>query len=140
MAQMTFDIGARDLKSAIREKVTEPLIALGQNRDVMRQIANRALQIVEPYVPYKTGALNSSAHIVQHARYTQIAWGKPGVGRTMSYAEYQHNNIFRHRTRTVHPYAKSFWTKQIAPGSPGYRTLVNYATPLVKKEVKKNGR
>ena len=140
MAQMTFNISAKDLKSAIREKVTNPLIALGKNPVVMQQIAKRALQIVEPYVPYKTGALNSSAHIVQHARYTQVVWGKPGVGKTMSYAAYQHNNIFRHRTRTVHKYAKSFWTKQIAPGSPGYRTLVNYATPLVKKEVKNGGR
>ena len=57
----------------------------------------------------------------------------------MIYADYQHNNLFRHRTRTEHPLAQSFWTRKIMPGSRGYSKLVTYATPIVKKEVKKNG-
>ena len=140
MAQVEFNVSASELKSAIKQKVTGPLIAVGQDRALMKQIAEKALEIVEPYVPWKKGYLTKSGHVVQHARYTEIKWGKPGVGRTMIYADYQHDNIFRHRTRTVHPLAKSFWTKQIMPGSPGYRKLITYATPLVKKEVKKNGR
>lgn len=142
MAQVNFNISAKELKSAIRQKVTDPLKAVGQDRELMRLIANKALDIVEPYVPWKHGYLTKSGHVVQHARYTQLVWGKPSADpkdRTMSYAAYQHDNVFRHRTRTVHPLAKSFWTKQIMPGSSGYRKLVTYATPLVKKEVKKNG-
>lgn len=140
MAQVKFNVSASELKSAIKQKINDPLIALSQNQTVMRQIAEKALEIVEPYVPWKQGFLTKSGHVVQHARYTEITWGKPGVGRTMSYAAYQHDNVFRHRTRTVHPLAKSFWTKQIMPGSPGYRKLVTYATPLVKKEVKNGSR
>ena len=140
MASVDIKINASDLRNAIKQKVSDPIIALSKNPVILRQIAEKALEIDEPYVPYKSGDLNSSGHVVSHARQTRIVWGKPGVGKTMSYAAYQHDNIFRHRTRTEHPLAKSFWTKQIMPGSPGFRKLVTYAKPLVKKEVKNGSR
>lgn len=140
MAKVVVKVSPRRIKYAVKKNVTQPLIELSKNPEITRLIAQKALDIVEPYVPYKTGKLNESGRVVQHARQTKIIWGKLGIGRTNYYAAYQHDNIFRHRTRTVHPLAKSFWTKQIAPGSPGYRKLITYAKPLVKKEVKKNGR
>ena len=142
MPQVEFRVSASDIKRAVHDRIKKPVEAVGKDNAVMRQIADKALEIVEPYVPWKHGYLTKSGHVVQHARKTEIKWGKPSADpkdRTMIYADYQHNNLFRHRTRTVHPLAQSFWTRKIMPGSRGYSKLVTYATPIVKKEVKKNG-
>lgn len=140
MASVDVKIRASDIKDAVKRRVSDPIMSLSKNPVVLRQIAEKALEIDEPYVPWKHGDLTRSGHVVSHARQTRIVWGKPGVGKTMIYADIQHNNIFKHRTRTVHELAKSFWTKQIMPGSPGFRKLVTYAKPLVKKEVKNGSR
>lgn len=139
MAQVSFKVSARDLKNAINKRVVKPLISLQKNQQVMAQIANKALEIVEPYVPMKTGDLRKSGHVVQHARYTMITWGKPGIGRTMYYARYQHNADDSKWRRTT-PGTMSQWTRKIAPGSMGYRKLVAYARPIVRKAVKNGGR
>jgi hypothetical protein len=138
MSNVYFTLSAQDLKSAIRKKVTNPLIAVSKNPVIMSKIANKANEIVTPYVPKKSGNLRTSAHVTQHARRTYLVWGQRGVGKTYKYAAYQHDSDDTGWKRTT-PGTTSFWTYKIAPGTRGYRKLITYATPLLKKEVRKRG-
>ena len=138
MGQVEFTVSAKDIKSAVKESISKPVIALGQNPVLLRQIAEKALQIVTPYVPRKDGFLRDSGHVVQHARKTQVKWGVPGIGRTMIYAGIQFTAPSTWKRTTDG--TMSYWTDMIEPGTRGYAKLISYATPLVKKGVKKRGR
>lgn len=143
-----------DIRKAIKEKVTDPIIAVSKNPDVMRLIANEGIRIVTPYVPKRRGFLRDSAHVIYHEKQVQMAWGdmtvvedyitktgKRRVVKTPYYAKYQHSPEEygvddSNWTRTTQG-TKSHWTEEIMPGTPGFERLVKYATPLVKKEIKR---
>lgn len=139
MAKISFRVSSKDIRKAVKSKVEDPIIALTKNPDVLRSIANEAIRIVTPYVPMKSGDLRRSGYVKQDSRGTHIVWGHPGVGRTMNYALYQHNadDTLWHRTT---PGTKSYWTEELERGSYGFEELVNYAAPLMKREVKNESR
>ena len=136
MARVYFKVHARDIRKAVREKGTKQIIALSKNPGVMRQIAEQAIKIVNPYVPKKYGSLRQSAYVLQNSKGTNIVWGRRGFGKTVSYAKYQHDadDRFWHRTT---PGTTSYWTDELQPGTVGFDKLVKYAEPLVKKEVRR---
>lgn len=136
MARVYFKLSARDIRSAIKKQCTDPIIALSKNPDVMRLIAERANELVKPYVPMKSGDLRNSAYVNQTSKATQLVWGKRGFGKTFYYARYQHDANDSNWKRTTSG-TESYWTRRIEPGTPGFKKLVEYAEPLVKKEVKK---
>lgn len=139
MADVRIRLYASDIRSAIRERVHKPIIALTKNPDVMRQIANRAIQIVTPYVPMKSGDLRKSAYVRQTSRVTQLVWGSPSVGRTYYYAGYQHDADDSNWKRTT-PGTKSYWTEELEPGSAGFDELTDYAATIAVKEIERGNR
>ena len=139
MAEVIFRLYASDIRRAVKERVEGPIIALTKNPNVMRLLGERAIKIVEPYVPMKTGDLRRSAYVRQTSRVTQLVWGNPSVGKTFYYARYQHDaDDFNWKRHT--PGTTSYWTIMIEPGSSGFDELIDYAEPLVKKEVKRASR
>ena len=136
MAKVKFRVYARDIRAAVKNEVEGPILALTKNPDVLRSIAQEALEIVTPYVPMKSGDLVTSGHVVQNSKQTNIIWGDPGVGKTLYYAAYQHDNFFANRTLEFHPKAKSFWTEELERGTPGFEELIAFAAPLMQREVK----
>lgn len=139
MAEVRLRVYASDIRNALRQKVDKPIIALTKNPDVMRQIANKAIQIVTPYVPMKSGDLRKSAYVRQTSRVTQLVWGSPSVGKTYSYAGYQHDADDSEWKRTT-PGTKSYWTEELAPGSAGFDELTDYAATIAVKEIKRGNR
>lgn len=135
MAEVKFRVYARDIRSAVRNEVEGPLLALTKNPDVLRSIAQEALNIVTPYVPMKSGDLRLSGHVVQNSRGTYIVWGDPGVGKTIAYAEYQHDADDSYWKRTT-PGTKSYWTEELERGTSGFEELIAFAAPLMQREVK----
>jgi len=139
MSNFYYKISGKDIRQAVSKKITGPMIALSKNPEVMSKITDKAIQIVTPYVPMKSGDLRRSAHTVYHARRWQAVWGMGGIGKTSKYATYQHNADDSNWKRTT-PGTKSYWTEEVAPGSSGWNSLIAYATKLVKQEVRKNGK
>lgn len=130
-----------DIRKAIKSRVSDPIVGISKDVDIMRQIANKAIEIVNPYVPMKKGYLRKSAHVIYHEKQVQIVWGdstvvdKRGV-KTSDYARYQHdmgNATWNYTT----PGTKAHWTEELLRGTPGFERLVKYTTPLVRVEVKK---
>jgi len=136
MAEVTFRLSAQEIRWAVKKRVTGPIIALTKSPDVMRLLGEKAIEIVEPYVPMKSGDLRRSAYVKQTSRATQLVWGSPNVGKTFRYAKYQHDaDDFNWKRHT--PGTTSYWTMFIMPGSSGFDELIDYAEPLMKKEVKR---
>ena len=143
MARVYFKLSASDIRSAIKKRCTDPIIALSKNPEVMRLIAEKANEIVAHYVPMKSGALRESAHTVYSGKRVQLVWGDYRIGSskrpTSVYAQIQHDaddSAWRRNT----PGTESYWTRRILRGTPGFEELVEYAEPLVKKEVKNGNR
>ncbi len=136
MAELIFRVSAQDIRRAVKERVEGPIIALTKNPDVMRLIGERAIEIVTPYVPMRSGALRGSAYVRQTSRATRLIWGRPGVGKTIYYAKYQHDaDDFMWKRHT--PGTTSYWTTMLEPGTSGFEELIDYAEPLMKKEVQR---
>lgn len=144
MARVYFKLSASDIRSAIKKQCTDPIIALSKNPDVMRLITEKANEIVTPFVPIDSGALRASAHIVYHESKIQLVWGdnihRNRRGRpSAKYALIQYTaDDFNWKRKD--PNTESYWTRRVEPGTPGFKKLVAYATPLVKKEVKNGNR
>ena len=68
MARVYFKVSAGDIRQAVKKKCTDPIIALSKNPNVMRVLAKKAGEIVEPYVPMKSGALRRSCSVIYHAK------------------------------------------------------------------------
>ena len=168
MSRIYFKVPAGDIRKAVREKGTKKIIALSKNPNVLRQIAKRAIDILEPFVPVDSGALRKSAHVIYHEKQIQIVWGDNTVGSngapTHKYAHYQYEGkvygpnipilidgeivawrspkrkskyLTGRRLKYSSPTARSHWTNEIKRGTPGFEKLIEYAEPLMKKEVKK---
>ena len=143
MARFYFKVSAGEIRRAVKERVTDPIVALSKNPDLMRVVAEKGIEIVTPYVPMKSGALRQSAHVVYHAKAIQIVWGDSTIGSrgvpTKAYAEYQHNvDDSKWRWNRTTPGTKSYWTEELERGTEGFEELVDFATPLVKKEVQRD--
>lgn len=139
MAEVTLRLSAREIRRAVKQRVEGPIIALTKNPDVMRLLGEKAIKIVEPYVPMKSGDLRRSAYVQQTSKATRLVWGNPSVGKTFYYARYQHDApdfLWKRHT----PGTTSYWTIFIEPGSSGFDELIDYAEPLMKKEVKRGSR
>ena len=140
MARFYFKVGANDIRKAVKKRINDPIMALSKNPGVMRVLSNKAIEIVTPYVPMKSGALRGSVHIVHHAKQIQIVWGDNTLGSkgrpTKEYALYQHevdDSTWRDKRTT--PGTKSHWTEELERGTPGFEELVEFAEPIIKKEV-----
>lgn len=142
MSRFYFKLNAGDIRKAVKKKCADPIIALSKNPNVMRVLAKKAGEIVEPYVPMKSGALRKSFHVIYHAKQVQLVWGDYKIGSskrpTFVYADIQHDSDDSFWNRTTLG-TESHWTNRIMRGTPGFKELVDYAEPLIKKEVKKNG-
>ena len=169
MARVYFKVHAGDIRKAVREKGTKQIIALSKNPKVMKQIAEKAIDLINPYVPEDSGALRESAHVIYHEKQVQIVWGD-NLHRnnrkvpTNAYARYQYggevygpnipirvNGVIvgwrspkdrpKYPTgRSLNyksPNARSHWTEVIKRGTSEFKQLVDYAEPLVKKEVRR---
>lgn len=143
MARVYFKLSASDIRNAVKKRCTDPIIALSKNPEVMRLIAEKANEIVTPYVPMKSGALRESAHTVYSGKRVQLVWGDYRIGSskrpTFIYAQIQHDADDSGWKRTTSG-TESYWTRRILRGTPGFEELVEYAEPLVKKEVKNGNR
>lgn len=171
MARVYFKVHAGDIRKAIREKGTKNIIALSKNPEIMKQIAERVIYLVNPYVPTSSNALRDSGHVVYHEKQVQAVWGDSSKGSsgnpTSKYARYQFEgevygpNIPRIKNETLigwyspkgkpkyptgrnlvykSPYARSHWTEVMNRGTPEFDALVEYAEPLVKKEIKRGSK
>lgn len=142
MARVYLKVKAGEIRQAVKKKCTDPLIALSKNPDVLRVLAKKAGEIVEPYVPMKSGALRRSFHVIYHEKQVQLVWGNNIRGSskrpTSVYANIQHDADDTFWNRTT-PGTESYWTRRLERGTPGFEELVDYAEPLIKKEVRKNG-
>ena len=100
-----------------------------------RMIGEKALRIVEPYVPYHTGALNSSGHVVYHARSVSLSWRAydPRSGYNYAGVQYEGPDSGWNRDRTVHPLAKSHWTDVLK--EEGHQDLVRVTTEIIQERV-----
>ena len=168
MARVYFKVHAGDIRKAVREKGTKQIIALSKNPRVMKQIAEKAIDLINPYVPEDSGALRESAHVIYHEKQVQIVWGD-NLHRsnrkvpTNAYAHYQYEGVVygpnfqvtidgkrvwrspkgkpKYRTERELSYrspgARKHWTEVIKRGTSEFKQLVDYAEPLVKKEVRR---
>ena len=143
MSRVYFKLSAGDIRKAVKEKCSDPIIALSKNPDIMRRLAEKANEIVEPYVPMKSGALRRSFHATYRNRQIHLTWGGYNIGSskqlTSIYASMQHDSDDSLWNRTTLG-TESHWTNRIMRGTTGFKELIDYAEPLVKKEIKKNGR
>ena len=99
MARVYFKVNAKDIRKAVQEKGVKNIIALSKNPNVMKQIAGKAIELITPYVPKDSGALQESAHVIYHEKQVQIVWGDSTVGargaKTKEYAHYQYaGNVY----------------------------------------------
>ena len=94
MARIYFKMSAGEIRKAVQENGVKRIIALTKNPAVLRQIAEKAIKLVTPYVPKDSGALQDSAHVIYHGKQVQIVWGDNTHGAsgsaTHKYAHYQH--------------------------------------------------
>ena len=90
---------------------------LGFGQDLNRDAAKILARISEPYVPYKTGNLNSSMYVRATSNMGQIVYTATDI-RGRAYSGYQYNLDYGNpegndkdvmRTRTVHELATSRW-------------------------------
>ena len=90
---------------------------LGFGKNLNKDAASILAQYSEPYVPYRTGRLNSSVYISANDNKGQITY-RAKDNRGISYAGYQYyldygnpegNDEDVMRTRTVHELATSRW-------------------------------
>lgn len=141
MASIYVRVSAGDIRRAVKEKVTDPIVALSKNPDLMRAIAENGLEIVTPYVPMKSMALRLSGRVVRHNGATLLAWGDSTTNErgvpTRVYAKYQHDMNDYAWNRTT-PGTKSYWTEELEPGTAGFEELVDFAAPLMKREVQRD--
>lgn len=141
MAGVYFRVNAGDIRRAVKERVTDPIVALSKNPDLMRVIAEKGIEIVTPYVPRKSNALRLSAHIVRSGGSTLIVWGDSSTNErgvpTRVYAKYQHDMDDFMWNRTT-PGTKSYWTEELERGTEGFEELVDFAAPLMKREVQRD--
>lgn len=143
MASIGITTDVAGIRQAVKNNVAGQIIAISKNPQVLAKIAKRAADIMTPYVPMKTGALRASAHITAHARQTRVVWGKSDVVNpvsgisTLRYARKQYELLSGNRTTSG---TDGYWDTHIQRGTPGFEQLVAYATPLVKKGVRKRGR
>ena len=129
-----FVIEKNAIRDAVKQNIEGPIKALGQNEHLTYKIADKVIQLVNDYVPMKTGDLRSSAHIVQHARQTRVIYGSPHFGTTNIYAPIQYEKQYNHyTTQNTGPY----WLDNIEPGGVRYQELVDYASKLLRKAVRK---
>ncbi len=135
MAKFYFRVNSQDIRRAVKQQVTDPIIALTRHPEIREQIAQKAEHIVRPFVPKRSGALRESFHIVQDGTSTRLVWGSPSVGTTSAYARYQHDADDSFWNRTT-PGTMSYWTLMIERGSPGFEELVNYASEIMKRDIK----
>lgn len=135
MAEVKFRVDSQGIRNAVKRKVTDPIVALTRSPEIREQIAKYAESIVRPYVPMKTGDLRNSFHIVSDSRSTHLVWGSPSVGKTNVYASIQYyaDDSFWNRTT---PGTMSYWTTMIERGSPGFDELTDYASTIMKRNIK----
>jgi len=139
MAKVTVRLSAQSIRNAVKQRVEGPVIALTKNPDVMRLLGEKAIEIVTPYVPMKSGDLRASAYVHQTSKATQLVWGSPSIGKTFYYARYQHDaDDFNWKRHT--PGTTSYWTLILEPGNFGFDELIDYAEPLMKKEVQRGSK
>ena len=139
MAKVTVRLSAQSIRNAVKQRVEGPVIALTKNPDVMRLLGEKAIEIVTPYVPMKSGDLRASAYVHQTSKATQLVWGNPSIGKTFYYARYQHDaDDFNWKRHT--PGTTSYWTLILEPGNFGFDELIDYAEPLMKKEVQRGSK
>lgn len=133
-----FRVNADAIRKAVKEQCTEPIIALSKNNAVMYQIGQQAINLLDQYVPKDTGALRNSAHIVQHARSTEIRYGSPQFGKTDIYADIQYwRDVLHPEWHYTTKGTMGEWFKMLEPDTLEYQQLVEYATNLMRKAVKK---
>lgn len=134
MAEIKFRVDSQGIRTAVRRKVTDPIVALTRNPDIREKIARRAELLVRNYVPIKSGDLRKSFHIESDSRSTRLVWGSPSVGTTDVYAAAQYYaddaDWERADSNTM-----SYWTSMIERGSPGFDELVNYASEIMKRNI-----
>ncbi len=130
------------IREAVKQNIEEPIKSLTKNEHLTYKIADQIIQLVNDYVPMDTGDLRSSAHIVQHARQTRVIYGDSHWGTTKIYAPVQYapdEFKFDYKNYTE-PGTGPYWLEEIEPGGMKYQELVDYASKLLRKAVrKKNG-
>lgn len=138
MSKVSITVRESDIQRAIKQRVIVPITKTVQSPYVMRDVGNQAVKILDRYVPKKTGDLRRSVYIRVNPGHIRIIWGNARVGKTISYAAYQHNADDSTWRRTT-PGTKSWWTDELQEGTHGYTKLIQYTAKVVKKEVKRNG-
>lgn len=90
------------------------------NNKSLQELADETSKKINPYVPWKTGALGRSKRVRYDPknRDVQFTWSRV-------YAEHQFNNIGANFTKDTHPQAQAEWTKPILDNSPLMKELVN---------------
>ena len=83
---------------------------VGNDEDVLHDIAETYADLIDPWVPYKTGALSSYV-IGEGGKIIYDPVSIKRNGRSYHYAAVQYYGNFINRTRTVHPLATSQWDK-----------------------------
>ena len=135
MAKVKFRVDSQGIRNAVRRKVTDPIVALTRSPEIREQIAQRAEILVRDYVPIKTGDLRKSFHIESDSKSTRLIWGSPSVGKTDLYAaaQYYANDS---NWKRADPTTMSYWTTMIERGSPGFDELTDYASTIMKRNIK----
>ena len=138
MANFYFRVNSSEIRRAVKQKVSDLIIALTKNPEIRYMIAEKGNELVESFVPSKSGALRESFHVVQHAGQTQLVWGSPSVGKTRRYAYYQHEADDYGWDRAT-PGTMSHWTSLLEPGGILFDELTDYAAEIMRREIR-NGR
>ena len=81
---------------------------VGYNEQVLHDIAKRYANLIDPWVPYKTGQL-SKFSIEEGGRIIYDPVSTKRNGRDYHYAAVQYDNDFPNRNRKKHPLATSHW-------------------------------
>lgn len=83
MASISIKVPAGEIRKAVKQRCTDPIIALTKNRQLMRDIGEKIIEILDPYVPEDSGELKDSAHVVFHEKQFSVKWDA-------DHARYQH--------------------------------------------------
>lgn len=94
MARVYVKVQAGEIRKAVRETGIKKLISLTKNPAVLKRIGEKAIELVTPYVPADSEALQKSAHVIYHEKQVQLVWGSKLKGAngnaTEDYAHYQY--------------------------------------------------
>jgi hypothetical protein len=126
-------LDASTVNSIIKDALKQKAISITQMPELRKQIGEKFVEAVTPFVPYKSGALSNSGTATDDGR---VYW--TAVHRGYNYASllydedgdvWPNGEYNKPTTKDTYPQ----WVKHVQPGTQEWNDFVTNITPIIKE-------